>query len=45
MLRPGGCGGAFAVMDLHDLTEDADHDAVVLLAVIELLGYQRTEPR
>ena len=42
-LHPGDVMDALAVVDLHDLAEDADHHLVVLLPVIELLGHQRTE--
>ena len=42
-LHPGDVVDALAVVDLRDLAEDADHDLVVLLPVIELLGHQRTE--
>ena len=42
-LHPGDVVDALAVVDLHDLAEDADHHLVVLLPVIELLGHQRTE--
>ena len=43
-LHPGNVVGAFAVADLHDLTEDAEQDLVVFLAVVELLGYHGPEP-
>ena len=38
-LHPGDVVDALAVVDLHDLAEDADHDLVVLLPVIEPVSY------